>query len=173
MLSRRFGRIALRGFGMVQVESTPAWTYTVGLVQSFEHPELVMTGLPDHAPHLLDEVVERIRTGERFDASSPPLLACCIEVAFGEVHPAQWGQGRFDEWLRYYAWLGDETLEPAAVQVLWANINGHFPLDPEFCVHGGRCQPLLDGAPRHNVNTGSNREQRRRAKYGHGKRRRR
>jgi hypothetical protein len=173
LLSDEFVRIALHGFVMVAVESTPEWAYTIGLRQSFDHPELVVTGLPDDiAAHVMTGVVARIREGERFTASSPPVSLCnCTTATFGVVHPAQWEHGRFDQWLRFYSWVGGEPPVAEALQVLWDK-DGRWPPDPDFCaVHGPDCQPLLDEAPRHNVNIGSNREQRRRAKYGHGKRR--
>jgi hypothetical protein len=173
LLSDEFVRIALHGFVMVAVQSTTPWAYTIGLLQSFDHPELVVTGLPDDvAAHVMSGVVARVREGERFTPSSPALSLCkCTTATFGTVNPAQWDAGRFGQWVRYYRWLGGEPPIADAVQVLWDK-DGRFPPDPVFCpVHGADCQPLLDGAPRHNVNTGSNQEQRRRAKYGHAKRR--
>jgi len=167
-------RIAVHGFTMVQVEGVPSWTYTIGLARSFDHPELVVTGLPDGAPDLINDVVDRIRDGERFDASSPPMALCdCASVAFGAVHREQWVHGRFDQWLDYYDRLGEKPLIPDVVQVLWPDKSRLFPTDPDFCPeHRPTCQPLLDVAPHHNVHIGPNREERRRAKRGHGNRRR-
>jgi hypothetical protein len=172
--SGEFVRIAVHGFTMLHVEANPPWTYTIGLLQSYDHPELVMTGQPpDMTAELLTDVVEHIRQGERYDGSSAPLALCdCTSVAFGPVHAEQWTHGRFNQWLNYYDRLGEEPPVPDAVQVLWP-MGGLFPPDPEFCTkHRGACQPLLDREPRHDVHTGLNREQRRQAKRGHGKRRR-
>ncbi|HEV3226318.1 MAG TPA: DUF4262 domain-containing protein [Acidimicrobiales bacterium] len=171
-----FVRIAMHGFTMIGIEGSPTWTYTIGLVPSFGHPELVMTGVSmPTAADLLTAVVERVREGVRFDTDSPPLSLCsCTSVAFGAVHPAQWERGRFNGWLSYYDWLGEDLPSPDALQVLWPNKAGRFPPDPDFCLqHGDACQPLLDGVPRHDVNRGGNRQQRRRRKHGHGKRGRR
>jgi len=88
-LTGEFVRIAVNGFTMVGIEAEPPWTYTIGLVRSFDHPELVMTGgaMGDVAD-LLTGVVDHIRDGDRFDADSPPLALCgCTSVAFGPVHP--------------------------------------------------------------------------------------
>jgi hypothetical protein len=138
-----FVRIAVHGFTMVGVEDTPPWTYTIGLVRSFDHPELVMTGMPfDVAPGLLTEVVEHIRRGERFDASSPPLaLADSYALGFGAVHSSEWDEGRFNQWLNYYDRLGDEPPIPKAVQVLWPDADGRFPPDPMFCPRARRQMP--------------------------------
>ena len=124
LLSDEFVRIALHGFVMVAVEPAPTWAYTIGLLQSFDHPELVVTGLPDDsAAHVMTGVVDRIREGERFTASSPPVSLCdCTTAAFGAVHPAQWEQGRFDQWLRFYGWVGGEAPVAQAVLELPASV---------------------------------------------------
>jgi hypothetical protein len=166
-----FLRIAVHGFTMVHVEGVPSWTYTIGLLRSYDHPELVMTGQsPEVAAELLTEVVEHIRRGETFDAAAAPLALCdCTSLAFGTVHPEQWTHGRFNGWLNHFDRLGEVPPAPAAVQVLWP-MDGRFPPDPEFCIrHVNACQPLLDAAPRHDVHSGPNREERRRGKRGHGK----
>src|SRR4051794_39191163 len=174
LLASEFMHIAVDGYTVMYVESDAPWCYTIGLLQSFDQPELAITGMPaDRVNHVMGVLLHRIRHGDRFSSSSPPLELCeCTTVAFGPVHEGQWRAGRFDQWIRYYEWAGGEPSTRDAIQVLWPNSIGEFPTGPDFCdVHGGSCQPLLDGAPRHNVNTGS-RQQRRRARYGHGKRRR-
>lgn len=175
LLADEFVRIAIDGFVMIGVEGTPTWGYTIGLLQSFGHPELVVTGRPSSAQaHLIAHAVGRIKEGERFDVSSPPVELCdCGPLTFGPVHDAQWEQGRFDWWLRYYAWAGGEPPSRQALQLLWSDAEGRFPPHPDFCCGLPRqCQPLLDGIPRHNVNGGPSREERRRHKYGRGKGRR-
>jgi len=173
LLASEFMRLAIDGFTAVAVLADPPWMHTIGLLQSWHHPELVITGAPEErAGHVLAQLIERVRGGERFDASSPPAELCeCSTVAFSSVHPAQWDQGRFDQWRRYYDRFGSEPAERVAVQVLWQDREGRFPPDPEFCpTHEGTCQPLLDGARRHDAHRGPNREERRRSKHGHGKR---
>jgi len=176
LLRSEFMRIAVDGYTVVFVESESPWCYTIGLQQSFDQPELVVTGRnEEHCAHVLVPLLERITNGERFSSSSPPIDTCdCTTVSFGPVHPAQWARGRFDQWVRFYDWAGVEPPAQRAIQVLWPNSYGEFPTGgPEFCTtHRGACQPLLDDEPRHNVHSGTNREQRRRAKHGHGKRRR-
>ena len=176
LLRDEFMRIALDGFTVVLVESESPWAYTIGLTQSFDHPELVVTGgSEDSTLHVLGHLIGRIKDGARFEVDSPPFSPCdCLPYRFGPVHPAQWEQGRFDQWLRYYTWAGGELPPQRALQVLVPNNAGGYPDEPDFCFrHNNRCQPLLDEAPRHNVNTGENREARRRRKWGHGQRRRR
>ena len=165
----QFGNIMRYGFTVTMVEDPPTWAYTIGLTQTSNHPELVVTGLPQCCVlSIINEVVDLIRDGERFNASAPPLDLDWGRVRFEAVHPAQWDQGRFDQWIRYYDALGSMP-DRDVLQVVWADPDGRFPDDGNF--HGE--QALLDAAPRHNVNAGPNREARRRGKYGHGTRRRR
>jgi hypothetical protein len=158
-----FGKIEKYGFTMAMVESTPPWTYTIGLAAQL-HPELVVTGLPaEQSVHFINHVVDRIDHGMRFDEHSPPLDIHGNVVRFGRVHTEQWHHGRLDRWLRYYDALGDSCWLPReAVQVLWPDKQGRYPPDPEFCCGAGTCQPLLDLAPTSNVNGGPNRAARRR-----------
>jgi hypothetical protein len=166
----QFGKILKYGFTTVMVEAPSPWAYTIGLVQSFGHPELTLAGLPECCTStVVCEVTDRIRDGERFDVSSPPLTFEWGTVRFGPVDPDQWAKGRFDAWLEYYRAVGGEPPPLDIVQVVWADREGRFP---EHLAFDGD-QALFAQAPRHNVNTGMNRKQRRRAKYGHGKRERR
>lgn len=173
LMSDQFVRIAMRGYVLVGVEGPTSWSYSIGLVRSFEHPELVMSGPLELADHALPQVVDRIRAGERFDASSGPVQLCdCTTVAFGSVDPAQWEHGRFDHWKRFYDWVGGDLPHADAVQVIWADVNGNFPPGADFCpAHRGSCQPLFDVVPERNVHSVLSREDRRRAKRARGRHR--
>jgi len=170
LLFDQYGKILKYGFTTVMIESPPLWAYTIGLVESFGHPELTVAGLPSCCSYsIIDPLTERIRDGERFDTLSPPLTLEWGTVRFADVHAAQWEKGRFNGWLNYYGALDHELPDPDVLQVVWADTAGRFPDHPDF---DGE-QALFDTVPRHDVNIGMNREQRRRAKYGHGKRKRR
>jgi len=159
-------KIASKGFTVMAILGEPTWAYTIGLMQSFDHPELVVSNLPECCvSSILVPLTDRIRGGELFDESSPPVALKWGTIRFGPVHHQQWDKGRLDSWLRYYRALGGEPPFERALQVVWADEGGRFPDDPDFVGD----QELYDTAPRHNVNTGMNRRDRRRAKYGHGK----
>lgn len=63
--------IAKHGFtvqGVLPDENQPSYTYTIGLTQTFNHPELFLVGLrPDDAMGIITDIVELIRKGARFD----------------------------------------------------------------------------------------------------------
>ncbi len=142
-------RIEVHGFTMVSVgDDHGSWTYTIGLTNTFDHPELVVTGLaPESAYGLLDALVDRIRTGEQFGATSHERFVHGAPVRFGEVHQGQWHQGRFDSWKRVYSSAAAPPRQ-GAVQVVWPNDDWIYPPDPRFCMaHENSCQALLDVDP--------------------------
>jgi hypothetical protein len=117
---------------------------------------LVVTGLdPGCAHHAINALVVRIRRGEVFDVGSPDTSVDGLAVRLGAVHHTQWTQGRFAMWVNYYGMAGmagDPLPDPAAVQVLWANDDGVFPPDRDFCREHRDCQPILSVAVAHDVN---------------------
>lgn len=56
------------GWACTGVLDDPPWTYTIGLVETYQHPELVITGLPPEvAQGVFAAAVEQIKTGIRFE----------------------------------------------------------------------------------------------------------
>jgi hypothetical protein len=110
------------GWAVVLVEAEPvssAWAYTVGLVESFDHPELIVTGLaPWPAGALLNELADYVRRGGRLtpgDIVSDPHRK---PLRFGKVHDAHWDHGTFAMWRDLYEHLGPPYPEPHAVEVI-------------------------------------------------------
>ena len=122
----------------------PGFVYSVGMMQTLGHPEIIMFGLDiDLMANLINGMGKMILEGRRFDevALYEDLLegyACkCIPVA--EKHHT--------EFLGYAMWhrrhvgqLG--TLK--AVQCLWPDRQGKFPDEAECDPRIRECQPVLD-----------------------------
>ncbi len=142
MWSRTRDRIEANGFTIVMVEAEVPWAYTIGLIGSFDHPEVVVSGSSAEVSYgVLNEVVDRIRTGARFDvpSASVDLEGFDAAVRVGSVHPAHWATGRFAMWLSYYGPSGS-CPEPWAVQLVWP--------PHAFCSeHGCGRQLLFSKAP--------------------------
>jgi hypothetical protein len=152
------------GFTMVAVgDGNRGWAYTIGLLATFGHPELVVTGGSgdfDIIENIISHVVHDIRGGGAFDENSPDVMYHGVPFRFGSVHRTQWVHGRFAMWERYYEWLGDAPLIRNAVQVLWANEDDVFPPDPDFCDVHRDCQPLLSVPVGHDVSEVARRQRR-------------
>lgn len=145
-------RIDRQGFTMVSVGGgKSSWTYTIGLVESLDHPELVVTGLGgEYEQSLIGDVVAHIKNGERFEIGDTALHG--VPLRIGHVHPTQWRCGRFNLWLEYYDAHEGTPPEPAAVQILWPNDDDVFPPDRHFCDAHPYCQPVLSVPVAHDVN---------------------
>lgn len=139
------------GFAIVAVDDQPSWTYTIGLLEKYDHPELVVTGLPySTASQMIWFVVNKIKVGQRFDETSELVDPRGMPLLFGKVAEGQWAHGRFNMCLEYAHWAGHAP-DLRALQVVWANEDGDLP-PGLFCKHHrGECQPLLDIDPERNV----------------------
>ncbi len=109
-------------------EGLPRWAYTVGLTHTFGGPELVMCGLDGPLMHRCLNTAGRAARGgmaRRDDALVSDVLEG-FDVRLRDV-AAGWGRSLFGN-LRWVT----RVAEPAVVQVVWPDKEGHFPDDPAF-----------------------------------------
>jgi hypothetical protein len=107
------------GWYITGVEDGPelGWAYTIGLLEGFDHPELIVVGLEwPGSGNLLNQLGERVAAGQLLH---PGLAAYRPDgVEFGAVAPDQWkAQSTFAGWHGYYEWRGGAPADPCAVQV--------------------------------------------------------
>lgn len=146
------GRISRFGWSCYYIlgDPGPPWLYTIGLVEGFEHPELIVFGLDQHSAHgLATRVLERLKSGveigagrhagERLDG---------LPIAYLEVDVANWREPSdyFLGWLDYYRAL-DKNPDRRALQLVWSDEEGHLPWDKHFSSRLRHLQPLLDVPP--------------------------
>jgi hypothetical protein len=117
------GKIERYGWTCVAVEAghdNPSWAYTIGLSDRFDHPELVMVGLPPpDAYWVLGQVARHVRDGAGVEVGERILVPRAgIDVLVGDVDPDQWELGTFNQWLNYYGALGPPYPEQRAVQLI-------------------------------------------------------
>ena len=119
--------------------------YSIGLLQNFNHPEIIITGLPLRVAHVfLNEFREVIKTGLRIEPEkiytefSQGNLPLVFKTVAKNFQPAFLGYG-----LDYY-----RTFEPdlfrrfSAFQMVWSDTKGRFPWEPGF-EFIRKIQPLL------------------------------
>ena len=77
---------------------SPNWTYTVGLLDTYGHPELVVAGPPVVSAHaLIHQVWHQIDEGRRFSPGDRWRFEIGI-VDFGSVDPVQYDLVTFNRW---------------------------------------------------------------------------
>ncbi len=96
----------------------PCWLYTVGLVDRFAHPEILVVSCDVQAAHrLIAGVVEEISRGATFDG----LTHMCSRTsprAIRTVHAVQLADGALAEWNNHYSMAGRADLELRALQLV-------------------------------------------------------
>lgn len=117
------------GWALQGVEAPRPWTYTIGLAERFEHPELVMVGVDiSVAMNVLNTLGTMIATGEQLRPGCPGVTVGETELAFGSVHPVHVAAGLVGTWEEYYGRRPGATPTLEVVQVL--PLPGRrFPLD--------------------------------------------
>lgn len=105
--------------GVEASDRTPGWVYTIGLIERFDHPELVVMGgcCMQCAAAQLNNLGRLIESGTRM-AVDTAVCDCHPggPARFGPVHPAQWND-RLGTWVMYYQPLG-LPFERSALQVI-------------------------------------------------------
>ena len=124
----------------------PAFLYTIGLMETVNHPEFVMFGLDAGNTHaLFSQLVREIRAGRFF--AEPGVSAFNLggdehRVGFRRVHPTQHPQylGFAMGYCRHIGRIGQ--LE--AVQAFWPDGGGKFPFEVGCDLTVYQLQPRLD-----------------------------
>ena len=120
----------------------PPFAYTVGLMHSFGHPELILFGRPEDDGAILADLVAAIRAGSRIDEPKEYNLLEGFPVATRRVHETQHEQhlGFAMGFLRNMRRIG----ELEAVQVFVPDVDGRYPFQPNCAQPVYESQPRLD-----------------------------
>jgi Domain of unknown function (DUF4262) len=139
------------GWAVIRVEpqgEEPGYAYTIGLMQTYEHPEVIVFGLPLETMHdILNEIGTQVGAERRF---APGEMASGIiegfDVAFRAVAPgarsAYMGLG-----IDYYG------RDFPALHCLWPDRDGRFPWDLGASADFRRLQPMLSDGPEPSITT--------------------
>ena len=135
-----------QGYHLVTVagdKEGPTFTFTVGLVYTFNHPEILVIGKPEAAAqHFLQALVRAIRDGRRFAANQTyPEALPDMPVAFLPIP-----QRHYRDYLGYAMWLY-RSMDFPAIQALYPDAAGTLPTDPHADPLAKAQQPLLELIP--------------------------
>ncbi len=140
------GEYGWSGIIVEKDEEGPGFEYTVGLMLTYDHPEVIIFGLPSRAMHdILWSIVSDIHEGRDF--REPGLYEDITEhfaCAFRAVHPS-W----HTEYLGYAMWHRREVGSNGVLEVMqcvWPDERGRFPFDTGCMAAVVREQPILQSA---------------------------
>jgi hypothetical protein len=125
-------------------DADPPFLYTVGLMQSWNHPELVIFGLESGEAHrVISLIVQSISCGGLYrDAGTFSGLERSASIGIRAVHPTQ--HPLFLGYAMGQCRAIGRWGELQTVQIFWPVKNGKFPFDPGCDLETFRRQPRLD-----------------------------
>lgn len=104
------------------------FAFTVGLFLTFEHPELVIFGLPQKVTHaILSMCVQRIEEGTRFEGGQ--VRANILNRFTAAVVPVD--RRHYSEYLGSAIGFYD-TYDFPALQIVWPDKQSHFPWESGY-----------------------------------------
>jgi hypothetical protein len=120
-------------------DTSPAWSFSIGMNRTLHHPEIVVFGLNREVMHwIINEVGRRVRHGERAEPGAVwPGLLEGYDCTFKSVR-LQWYKPLLG-WARWF--YGGDSF--SALQCIWSDKSHHWPWEDEFNPHWIWAQPLL------------------------------
>jgi hypothetical protein len=133
-------------FGANVFDGEPPFFYTIGLMKTFDHPELIVFGLEVRdAKYLLATLVQYLRDGDRFDRNeirSIQIGETDHRIGLRKVDatklPLYFGYAM--GYCRHMGRIGQ--LE--AMQIFWPDARNVFPFETGFASELSDLQPRLD-----------------------------
>jgi hypothetical protein len=136
---RTISNIETFGCGVVQVKSSssgPGWSYTIGVYDTCEKPEIIVVGLREStALFLLNEAARQLRRGIQLTDGRRRGLIGEVECEFRSVDP-KWAK----HLMGWATWYYDGAPFPL-LQAIYPDLENRFPGDEGF--DSAFQQPLL------------------------------
>ena len=134
------------GWAVIRISADadgPSFAYSIGLYQTFEHPEIIIVGLhPDTAHKLINDVGDAVRQGARVRAgeTSSAFLAD-FACTFRRVPPHQ-----YRAYLGRALWYYKDRAFPT-LQFIYPDRDGRWPWEEGVHPDFRRTQPVLADEP--------------------------
>jgi len=135
------------GWHLVGVEEDsegPAFTFSVGLLYSLGHPEILIMGLqPSISGNLINDMGDAIRAGQTFQAGKQyDDIAAGFPLAFVAMD-----RRHYRQYLGYALWFY-RTLDIPVLQCVWPDKAGIFPWQPGYDSRFFDLQRILGERPK-------------------------
>lgn len=124
---------------VVPEDSHPPHSYSVGLFATFDHPEIVIVGLPGPtAQRLINNLADEIKEGATYEPGCKyDNILSGYAVMFVRVAPETYRE-HFGRALDYYG-----SVSFSVVQMAWPDRNHFFPWEPSCAADIRKLQPIL------------------------------
>lgn len=143
-IDRTKSHIEQYGFSVIHVsedEIGPAFSYSIGLFQTYEHPEIILFGLPHESSQIIiSNCAVEIKSGRRYkpdelNGDIVPNYDCVFKIV-----PSEWYDDYVGQAQRFYQGSAFHLL-----QCVWPDRSNKLPWQPGFTESLRHRQPLLCG----------------------------
>ena len=140
---------AVRKYGWDAIsisDAQPPFLYSVGLMETYKHPELIVFGLDASNAHaMFSGIIHSIRNGQKF--IDPGICSVQIgdvdrRVGFRRVHPTQ--HPRYLGFAMGFCRLLGRPVELEAMQAFWPDGAGKYPFEVGCELAVFDLQPRID-----------------------------
>lgn len=130
------------GLGIASIsedESGPTYSFSIGLFDNYEHPEIILLGLPQlRSQEIINNIALKIHDGNKFepDQCYDGILKgykCCFKKI---------NKKYYEDYLGWAKWYYDGDNFPA-IQCIWPDKNNLYPWDDKFSDSNKWYQPVL------------------------------
>lgn len=121
-------------------EEGPNWAFSIGLVYSFRHPEVILLGLPlQSCMSVLNVIGTEVKGGKRYEPGTAysDILQEPYKCTFRQVHPSH-----YRNYVGYALWFYENDAFPL-LQCFWPDKAGRYPWDEGCNGYVANSQPLL------------------------------
>ncbi|MFN2596948.1 MAG: DUF4262 domain-containing protein [Pyrinomonadaceae bacterium] len=125
--------------GVFEDETGPAFAYTIGLYQTFKHPEVLMIGLElEFMQGILNNIGDDIKSGRRYEAGRAyPGIVENYDCSFQKIDEQFYGE-YLGTAIRFY-----KRRDFPAFQCVFPDMKGCFPWDKGVNPELLEMQPVL------------------------------
>jgi hypothetical protein len=121
-------------------EKGPEWVFSVGLFHSFQHPEVLVFGLPfERCIDVVNVIGQEVQAGKRYEPGGEyaDILEDPYRCVFREVD-----RQHYSDYVGYALWFYEDDPFPL-MQCFWPDKKGLFPWDNGCNDYVKNAQPLL------------------------------
>jgi hypothetical protein len=132
-------RVGWHIVGIFRREEAPEYAFSVGLYHTFDHPEIIIFGLPHQtAGRLINVIGRQVQSGKRFQANEVSNdVAEGLPVVFKMVP-----KDSYREYLGYALWFY-RSLDFPVLQCVWPDKAGLFAWQDGYDHRYDQFQPIL------------------------------
>jgi hypothetical protein len=128
---------------IMEDDGRPSWAFSIGLYETWGHPELVLFGLNgDTAHRIMGIVAEGLAKGNRPTLSAPTEDLLCGYAC----HYVRVPQNQYAEHVGFALWYYEGANFPL-YQIVWPSKEGLFPWDVQATASFRQLQPVLGPQP--------------------------